>query len=82
MKFSLSVTLATVIQQPHSCWTDLHHSLITAKHLICITGWSVWDKLQLLRGSAQCQDNRTLGEILVDKAKQSVSGMNTLFKQF
>ena len=39
-----------------------------------LTGWSVWHQLRLLRGEelAACQDQRTLGEILVDKANRGV----------
>ena len=40
-----------------------------AQKLICITGWAVWDKLLLLRGEDLAIDNRTLGEILIDKAE-------------
>ena len=43
-----------------------------AKHLICITGWSVWHELKLLRGEDLIIDQRTLGEILVEKANQGV----------
>ena len=57
---------------PPSCWTDLHQTLIEARELICITGWAVWDKLQLFRGDDLAKDQRTLGEILVDKANQGV----------
>ena len=57
---------------PQSCWTDLYHSIMGAKHLICITGWSVWDKLQLFRGRDLAVDNRTLGELLIEKANEGV----------
>ena len=40
-----------------------------AQKLICINGWAVWDKLHLLRGEDLAIDNRTLGEILLDKAE-------------
>ena len=58
--------------QPRSCWTDIYQSIQEAKEVICITGWNVWDKLQLLRGSDLSKDQRTLGEILVEKANQGV----------
>jgi len=57
---------------PPSCWNDLYASLIEAREIICITGWAVWDKLQLFRGQDKARDQRTLGEILVDKANQGV----------
>ena len=57
---------------PASCWHDLYNTIMAAKKVICITGWSVWDKLQLFRGEDQAIDKRTLGEILKDKAKEGV----------
>ena len=52
----------------NSCWKDVYSALIQAEELICITGWSVWTELKLLRGKEQNKDQRTLGQILVDKA--------------
>ena len=43
-----------------------------AEQLICITGWAVWDKLKLFRGADLNIDNRTLGELLIEKANQGV----------
>ena len=43
-----------------------------ARHLICITGWSVWHELQLLR-EHPVVDQRTLGQILIDKANEGVN---------
>ena len=60
------------IHQPRSCWTDLYHTLLEAREIICITGWAVWDKLKLFRGQDCNIDRRTLGQILVDKANQGV----------
>ena len=57
---------------PASCWHDLYDTIMAAKEVICITGWAVWDKLQLFRGEDQAIDKRTLGEILKDKAKEGV----------
>lgn len=58
--------------RPQSCWTDMYYAMMEAQHLICITGWSVWDKLQLFRGQDLNKDNRTLGEILIAKAEEGV----------
>ncbi len=58
--------------KPDSCWKDVHKALLKAKHIICITGWSVWHELKLLRGNNQTEDRRTLGEILVDKSEDGV----------
>ena len=57
---------------PNSCWNDLYSTLVEAQSLICITGWSVWTKLKLFRGEDSKTDERSLGEILVDKANRGV----------
>ncbi len=44
---------------------EMFHS---KRDIICITGWSLWVKLQLLRGADLAVDSRTLGDILVEKA--------------
>ena len=59
--------------RPPSCWNDVYYALMEARHLICITGWSVWHELQLLRGEEAKIDQRTLGQILVDKANEGVN---------
>ena len=56
----------------NSCWKDLYSTLVEAQNLICITGWSVWTKLKLFRGEDSKTDERSLGEILVDKANRGV----------
>ncbi len=56
--------------QPASYFEELRQSIELAEVLICITGWAVWDKLHLLRGSAS--DGVTLGQLLVDKAASGV----------
>jgi len=59
--------------EPHSCWKDLYYDLVGAKHLITITGWSVWTGLTLFRGEeAKDIDGRTLGELLCSKADEGV----------
>ena len=60
------------LHQPDSCWKDLYFDLINATKVICVTGWAVWDKLQLFRGANSSIDTRTLGEILRDKAEEGV----------
>ncbi len=61
-----------VVHKPRSCWKDMYGDLMQAQQVICITGWAVWDKLQLFRGDDLAIDRRTLGEILTDKAEQGV----------
>ena len=39
----------------------------------------MWDKLLLFRGEDQSIDNRTLGEILIDKAENQ--GVQVCFKE-
>ena len=56
----------------NSCWRDVHSAITEAEQLICITGWSVWTDLKLFRGEDQSIDQRTLGQILVDKANRGV----------
>ena len=58
---------------PPTCWKDIYYAFKEARHLICVTGWSVWHQLQLFRGEDLRIDQRTLGEILVDKANQGVN---------
>jgi len=58
---------------PRSCWKDMYYSIEGAKHLIAITGWSVWTELRLFRGEeAQSIYGGTLGELLCRKADQGV----------
>lgn len=40
---------------------------------IWITGWSVWDKTRLLRSPDRPQTSPTIGELLVQKAKEGVN---------
>ena len=60
------------LHTPPSCWKDIYNAFMDAKRFICITGWSVWHELQLLRGEDASVDQRTLGDILVGKANQGV----------
>lgn len=45
--------LETVISESRNCWMDIRRSLLDAQKLICITGWSVWHELHLLRGEEE-----------------------------
>merc|ERR1719348_57386 len=56
-----------------SCWKDLYYDLEAAKHLITITGWSVWTELRLFRGEEAISIYAgTLGELLCRKADEGV----------
>lgn len=59
--------------EPQPCWLDMHAALMGAQQLICITGWAVWTELLLMRTHDWPDrpfDERTLGQILVDKAER------------
>ena len=58
--------------QPACCWKDIYHTIINSKQLICITGWSVWTDLKLLRGKDSSADDKTLGELLIQKAEEGI----------
>ena len=58
--------------EPASCWKDVYYTLRNAKKLICITGWAVWDQLHLFRGADKAIYNKTLGELLIEKANEEV----------
>ena len=58
--------------EPAACWKEVYETIMKAEYTICITGWAVWDKLQLFRGRDLNIDNRTLGELLIEKANSGV----------
>ncbi len=37
--------------QPRGAWTDIHEAICNARHLIYIAGWSIYDKITLIRDS-------------------------------
>lgn len=58
--------------EPAACWKDVYYTLKDAQKLICITGWAVWDQLELFRGEDKAIYNKTLGELLIEKANEGV----------
>lgn len=58
------------IHQPKSTWRDIHTTITEATKFIYFVGWSVSTKIALLRDDGD--DNRTLGEILKQKAYEGV----------
>ena len=56
---------------PRSCFRDIRAAIEEAQEIICITGWAVWHKLHLLRGSED--DGVLLGDLLVQKANAGVA---------
>ncbi|XP_073295739.1 phospholipase D alpha 1 [Primulina huaijiensis] len=60
--------------EPHRCWEDVFDAITNAKHLIYITGWSVYTEIALIRDSRRQKEggDTTLGELLKKKASEGV----------
>ncbi|EOY25796.1 hypothetical protein SCA6_018963 [Theobroma cacao] len=60
--------------EPHRCWEDVFDAITNAKHLICITGWSVYTEITLVRDSRRPKPGGdiTLGDLLKKKASEGV----------
>uniref|UniRef100_A0A5B7ALB4 Phospholipase D n=1 Tax=Davidia involucrata TaxID=16924 RepID=A0A5B7ALB4_DAVIN len=60
--------------EPHRCWEDVFDAITNAKHLIYITGWSVYTEITLVRDSRRQKPGGdiTLGELLKKKASEGV----------
>ncbi|CAI8601303.1 unnamed protein product [Vicia faba] len=60
--------------EPHRCWEDIFDAITNAKHLIYITGWSVYTEISLVRDSRRPKagGDVTLGELLKKKASEGV----------
>ncbi|KAI4387065.1 hypothetical protein MLD38_004926 [Melastoma candidum] len=60
--------------EPHRCWEDVFDAISNAKHLIYITGWSVYTEISLIRDSRRPKPGGdiTLGELLKKKANEGV----------
>ncbi|XP_047316937.1 phospholipase D alpha 1 [Impatiens glandulifera] len=60
--------------QPHRCWEDVFDAISNAKHLIYITGWSVYAEITLIRDSRRQKPGGdiTLGDLLKKKASEGV----------
>lgn len=56
------------------CWEEICSAINDAQHLIYITGWSVYDKVKLVRDRNRpvLGGELTLGELLKEKASQGV----------
>ncbi|KAJ6355075.1 hypothetical protein OIU77_005629 [Salix suchowensis] len=61
-------------QEQHRCWEDIFDAIFNAKHLIYITGWSVYTKITLVRDPARQKPggDMILGELLKKKADEGV----------
>ncbi|ERN03744.1 phospholipase D alpha 1 [Amborella trichopoda] len=60
--------------EPHRCWEDVFDAINNAKHLIYITGWSVYTEITLIRDPKRPKPggDTTLGELLKRKASEGV----------
>ncbi|KAI7745940.1 hypothetical protein M8C21_010614 [Ambrosia artemisiifolia] len=57
------------------CWEDMCHAILDAHHLVYITGWSIYDKVKLVREPNRQLPNGgdlTLGELLKYKSEEGV----------
>ncbi|CAK7356915.1 unnamed protein product [Dovyalis caffra] len=74
-KFIPKIPLASgEYYEPHRCWEDVFDSITNAKHMIYITGWSVYTGISLVRDSRRPKPGGdiTLGELLKKKASEGV----------
>ncbi|KAF7135150.1 hypothetical protein RHSIM_Rhsim08G0214000 [Rhododendron simsii] len=62
------------LYEPHRCWEDIFDAITNAKHMIYITGWSVYTEIPLIRDSRREKPggDTTLGELLKKKASEGV----------
>ncbi|XP_062194039.1 phospholipase D delta-like [Phragmites australis] len=61
----------------NACWEDICHAILEAHHMIYIVGWSVYDKVRLVREPSPLRPlpeggNLTLGELLRFKSQEGV----------
>ncbi|KAL7613052.1 hypothetical protein Lser_V15G04985 [Lactuca serriola] len=57
------------------CWEDICHAILEAHHLVYIVGWSIYDKVKLIREPNMPLPNGgdlTLGELLKYKSEEGV----------
>ena len=60
--------------EANRCWEGIFDAITNAKHLIYITGWSVYAEISLVRDSRRPKEggDLTIGEILKKKASEGV----------
>ncbi|CAN8288204.1 unnamed protein product [Cochlearia groenlandica] len=60
--------------EANRCWEDIFDAITDAKHLIYITGWSVYTEISLVRDSRRPKQGGdvTIGELLKKKASDGV----------
>lgn len=60
--------------EPHRCWEDIFDAITNAKHLIYITGWSVYTEIALVRDSRRPKPGGDimLGDLLKKRASEGI----------
>ncbi|XP_073033653.1 phospholipase D alpha 1-like [Primulina eburnea] len=60
--------------EPNRCWEDIFDAIWNAKHLIYITGWSVFTNIMLIRDNRRPKPggDMILGDLLKKKASEGV----------
>ncbi|KAL1343983.1 hypothetical protein HN51_017900 [Arachis hypogaea] len=64
-----------VVFQQGKCWEDICHSILEAHHLVYIVGWSIYDKVKLVREPTRplpSGGDLSLGELLKYKSQEGV----------
>ncbi|KAL7143723.1 hypothetical protein ABFS83_08G211500 [Erythranthe nasuta] len=64
-----------LVREHATCWEDICHAIAEAHHLIYIVGWSVFDKVRLIREPTRPLPrggDLTLGELLKYKSQEGV----------
>lgn len=61
----------------NNCWEDICHAILEAHHMIYIVGWSVYDKVKLVREPSPSRPlpeggDLTLGDLLKFKSQEGV----------
>jgi phospholipase D1/2 len=71
---SFNAALGGQVYRQHRYWENLFECILNARHLVYITGWSVYTGIRLIR-DPKCQKpggEQTLGELLKRKANEGV----------
>ncbi|CAA6660147.1 unnamed protein product [Spirodela intermedia] len=70
----------TLYQDAHlfeqgKCWEDIFRAILNARHLVYVTGWSIYHPVKLLRenqGTVPKEGQFSLGELLKHKSQEGV----------
>ncbi|KAG8636324.1 phospholipase D alpha 1 isoform X2 [Manihot esculenta] len=72
--FNVKIPIEGKTYEAHRCWEDIFDAITNAKHLIYITGWSVYTEITLVRDPQRPKPGGDikLGELLKKKADEGV----------